>query len=144
MSTNQFFLPSVADDKGNAPPLPGGVVNAKAWSFAYNTTGIATGATVFTLPYNAIIIGYLLNIETAFNGTGDNTLDFGTTGALTQFGLDFDASVTGQTSTGFVAAPMFTALTGDIPFTVTYRGTSASAGAGQIAVLYISLSQTIP
>jgi hypothetical protein len=138
------FLPTVADDKGFGPPLAGGPVNAKTWTFAYNTTDIASGATLFTLPYQAIIIGYFLNIKTAFDGTGTNTLDFGTTGALTQYGAAFDASVTGQTSSGFVASQIGAVLTTDVPFTVRYNGTSASAGAGLISVLYIAISQTLP
>jgi len=139
-----IFLPTVADDKGFGPPLAGGPVNAKVWSFAFGDTGIATGATLFTLPFQAIIIGYVLNIKTAFNGTGTNTLDFGTTGALTRYGAAFSAASAVQFTTGFVAAQMFTSLTGDIPFTVRYNGTSPSAGVGQIAVLYIAISQTIP
>jgi len=139
-----IFLPTVADDKGFGPPLAGGPVNAKVWSFAFDDTGIDTGVTLFTLPFQAIIIGYVLNIKTAFNGTGTNTLDFGTTDALTQYGAAFDASATGQSTNGFVAAGMFTSLAGDIPFTVRYNGTAPSTGVGQIAVLYIAISQTIP
>jgi hypothetical protein len=120
---NQFFVPNVADSQGYATPYAGGVINARAWSFAYNTSGIATGATLFTLPLNAVIVGITLNITTAFDGTGTNTLSFGTTGALTQYAASVDASVTGQTSTGWTASQLFTKLATDVPITVRYNGT---------------------
>jgi hypothetical protein len=123
------------------PPGLGGVVNVMFKAFAYGDTGIGTGETLFTLPYTAEIVGYTLNIVTAFNGTVDNTLDFGITGTLTQFGQDFNAAATGQASTGFAAAAMFTPLTTETPFLVTYRGTTPSAGAGVIAVFYVMRSQ---
>lgn len=141
---NQFFIPSVADPQGFATPYAGGAVNARVWSFAYNTSGIASGVTLFTLPLNAVIVGMTLNLVTAFNGTGTNTLDFGTTGALTQYAASIDASVTGQTSTGWTASRLCTALATDTPITVRYNGTSASAGKGQLIVFYIGISQTIP
>jgi hypothetical protein len=123
------------------PPALGGVVNTMFLPFAYNTTSIASGATLFVLPYTAEIVGFTLNVVTAFDGTGTNTLDFGITGALTTFGAAFDASITGQASTGFVASAMFTPLTTETPFLVRYNGTSAAAGAGVIAVFYIMRSQ---
>jgi len=135
------FTPQIANNQRFGPPALGGVVNVLFFPFAYNDTGIGTGETLFTIPYTAEIVGFTLNVTTAFDGTGDNTLDFGTVGTLAQFGADFDASVTGQVSTGFVAAQLFTPMTGDIPFTVTYLGTSATAGAGTIAVFYIMRSQ---
>lgn len=135
------FTPQIANSERFGPPALGGVVNVLFVPFAYDTTDIDTGAVVFTIPYTAEIVGFTLNVTTAFDGSGDNTLDFGTTGALTTFGANFDASITGQASTGFVAAQMFTPMTGDIPFTVQYLGTSAAAGAGTIAVFYIMRSQ---
>lgn len=131
------FIPQVKDTDGFAPPLLGGPVNIKFASFAYNTTGIASGATLFTLPYNAEIVGYILNISTVFNGTGTNTIDFGTTGALTQFVAAQSAAATGQVSNGFTPAQMFTPLTGATPFIVRYNGTSASTGAAVVGVLYV-------
>lgn len=135
------FPNQISNSDRFGPPRLGGVVNVMFEAFAFDTTDIATGAVLFTLPYTAEIVGYTLNIVTAFDGTGDNTLDFGTTGALTAYGVDFDASITGQVSTGFVASAMYTPLTTDIPFTVKYFGTSAAAGAGVICVEYIMRSQ---
>jgi hypothetical protein len=135
------FTPQISNSVRFGPPALGGVVNALFVPFTFETTDIDAGAVLFTIPYTAEIVGITLNVTTAFDGTGDNTLDFGTTGALTQFGANFDASVTGQVSTGFAAAQLFTPMTGDIPFTVNYLGTSAAAGAGTICVFYIMRSQ---
>jgi hypothetical protein len=135
------FPNQISNSQRFGPPRLGGVVNTLFVAFAYNDTGIGTGEVLFTIPYTAEIVGFTLNVTTAFDGTGDNTLDFGTTGALTTFGADFDASVLGQVSTGFVPAQLFTPMTEDIPFTVTYLGTSPAAGAGTIAVFYIMRDQ---
>lgn len=135
------FTPQVANAQRFGPPALGGVVNVLFVPFAYNDTGIGTYETLFTIPYTAEIVQITLNVVTAFNGTGTNTLDFGTVGALTQFGAAFDASATGQVSTGFAAAQLFTPMTGDIPFTVRYNGTSASAGSATVCVFYIERSQ---
>lgn len=135
------FTPQIANDKRFGPPALGGVVNTLFYPFAYNDTGIASGITLFTLPYTAEIVGWQLVVSTAFDGTGDNTLDFGTTGALAQFGADFDASATGATQTGFVASQYGTPMTTETPVTVKYFGTSAAAGAGILFVYYIMRSQ---
>lgn len=135
------FPNQIGNDLRFGPPRLGGVVNVMFLSFAYNDTGIAAGETLFTLPYTAEIVGYTQNITTAFDGTGSNTLDYGTIGALAQFGSGLSAAATGQIDAGFVAAQMFTPLTGDIPFTVRYNGTSATVGAATICVFYIMRSQ---
>ena len=140
MSSTVFPI-QISDSNRFGPPRLGGVVNTWFYPFAYNDTGIASGEVTITIPYTAEIVGWMLNITTAFDGTGTNTLNFGTTGALTQFGAAFDASVTGQAVTGFVASQMFTPMTGDIPLTVQYNGTGASAGAGVIAVSFIERNQ---
>lgn len=136
------FSPQIHSAEGFGPPALGGVVNTMFKAFAFNTTGVAAGATLFNLPYGAEIIGYVLNISTAFDGSVANTIDFGTTGALTTFAAAIDASATGQLMNGFVPAAMFTRLSEDTPFIVRYNGTTPTAGAATIAVLYITRGTT--
>ncbi len=135
------FPNQISDSNRFGPPRLGGVVNVMFMAFAFNDATIAAGETLFTLPYTAEIVGFTQNITTAFDGTGSNTLDYGTTGALTQFGSGLSAAAIGQIDAGFVAAQMFTPLTGDIPFTVRYNGTSPTAGAATICVFYIMRDQ---
>lgn len=131
------FAGQIHNSKLFGPPALGGVVNTLFASFAFGDTGIATGETLFTLPYTAEIVGYTLNIVTAFDGTGTNTIDFGTTGALTTFAAALSAAATGQRSNGFVASAMFSRQAADVPFIVRYNGTSPSVGLAWIAVQYV-------
>lgn len=136
------FPSQVQDSDGFGPPALGGVLNCKAYLFNYNDTGIGSGVTAFTLPYNAEIIAWELIIRTAFNAGTTNTLDVGTTGALTQY-LSAGAVLgsTGQAfPAGFVPAQMFSVLAANTPITVKYNqtGTAASAGVGILIAWYIT------
>lgn len=136
------FPNQISNNQRFGPPALGGRVNVLYVPFAYNDTGIGTYEILFTIPYTAEIVGITQNITTAFDGTGDNTLDYGNPADTNAYGDGFDASVTGQVSTGFIASTWFTPFTEDTSFTVIYNGTSASAGAGTICVFYIMRSQS--
>lgn len=132
------FPDQIQSADGFGPPALGGIRNTLFAAFAYNSTGIATGFAQFTIPYNAEIVGWLVNITTAFNGTGTNTLDVGISGALTTYAAALNPGATGQITAGYVAAAMFTKLTADAAILVRYNGTSPSTGAGFLCVDYIT------
>ena len=132
------FPNQVVFGDGFGPPALGGAVNVLFASFNSATTGIASGVTLFTIPQNAEIVGYLMNTNVAWNGTGTNTIDFGTTGALTQFAAAQNAGATGQKDDGFVPTQLFVKQTGPVPFTARYNGTTATLGTTFIAVFYIT------
>lgn len=132
------FPNQIVDSEGFGPPALGGVVNVLFASFTSATTGIASGVTLFTIPQNAEIVGFLMNTTVAWNGSGTNTIDFGTTGALTQFAAAQPAGSTGQKADGFVATQLFVKETGPVPFTARYNGTTATLGTTFIKVEYIT------
>lgn len=136
-----IFPNQIKDVDGFGPPGLGGIINVKYASFAFNTSGIASGATLFTLPNNAEIVLWQLVVSTAFDGTGTNTLDFGTTGALTQFASALAANATGERSNGFDPTQYANRLGANTPVTVRYNGTSPANGAAVLMCFYIERSK---
>jgi len=126
---------------GFGPPGLGGIVNVKFAVFNYNDTGIATSETLFALPLGVEIVGIALNVITAFNGTGTNTLDFGIVGNLTAFAAAINAATLGQADSGWTPSALFTQTTGEDDVTVRYNGTTPSAGKAVFAIFYIERSK---
>jgi len=123
------------DSDGFPYPIPG-VQLAKFASFTF---AVAAGTALFTLPNNAEIVGWMLNVTTAFNATTTNTLDVGVAGAQQQFAATLALGTAGQFVTGFVGTQLFTRLPGVTTVTVRYNqtGTAATAGAANLLVEYI-------
>jgi hypothetical protein len=119
------------DSDGFPFPIPGAVM----CKFAYLDYTYESGTAVFFLPNNAEIVGWLLNVNTAFNAGATNTLDVGITGALTQFAAGLSVATAGMVTTGFATAYMGVKLAGITPVTVNYNQTSTVASAG-VAYLY--------
>lgn len=126
---------TILDDQSFAPPTYGGAEAVKYASVTFTDT---TAKSLFTLPKGAVITGWTVNVTTAFNGSGTDLLDIGTTDA-DAFANDLDLSATGQIVTGFIPAAMFTALTEDTVVTATYTDSAedADAGAAVVCVRYI-------
>ena len=119
------------DPDGFPFPMPGAQM-AKFAAFNYQ---VAAGTGIFTLPNNAEIIGWTLNVTTAFNAGTTNTLDIGVAGALTQFAATLALGSVGQVVSGFVASQLFTRLPGVTTVTVRYNQTGGAASAGVATLL---------
>lgn len=128
----------VTDPYGFAPPTAGGAVACKYASVAYTDT---TAKTLFTLPAGAVIVGWLVNVSTAFNSSGTDLLDIGNSGTANAYANDLNVASAGQINTGFVVSALFTELTEEVTVTATFVQSVADAttGAATIAVLYITL-----
>lgn len=116
-------------------PVPG----AEMVKFAQVTYQTASGTSLFTLPNNAEITGWLLNVSTVFNAATTNTLDIGISGAQTQFATTLALGATGQLVTGFAVSQLGIRLPGQTTVTVRYNqtGTAATTGVSTLFVRYI-------
>ena len=109
-------------------------------SFAYNTPNIATDGTikVGTIPAGSIIVMAGIKVTTAFNAGTTNTINVGTAS-------DHDAVIDELDITASAAEWQVSYRGGDVTFTadtplyVTYdqTGDAATAGAGEVVVMYI-------
>lgn len=109
---------------------------------AFNTTGIATGIVIGTLPATAIITRWVVHIMTAFNAGTTNVLEVGMNSATFN-----DIAATASTVSGTLGAKSgdvaaVTArgrLAADTPVRAIYTqtGGAATTGAAEIAVFYI-------
>jgi hypothetical protein len=124
------------DADGFAPAQHGGVVNVKYAAFAYTDT---TAKALFTLPKGAEIVGWNVNITTAFNSSGTDLLDVGDGTTANRFANDLVLSTAAQLVTGFDPDEMFVELTDDTTIYATYVQSVADADAGQatLACFYI-------
>jgi len=133
----------IEDADGFTPPPAGGTLAVKYGSQTYEN-GADNPAELFTLPEGAVIVGWLVNVATAFNDTGTDGLDLGAGTTANRFANDLNVASTGQTVTGFDPDELFDAL--DAPTTIhaTYVGENAgdtgtaSAGAATVAAFYIT------
>ena len=55
-----------------------------------------TAKNLFTLPKNAFVMYFLVDVDTAFNGAGTDFLDLGKSGNATYFANDVDVSAANQ------------------------------------------------
>lgn len=130
----------VRDSDNYGKPQVGGAVHVRRKTFAFNTSGIASGITLFYLPAGAEIVDQELIVQTAFDAGDTNTLDFGTTGALTRYAAALAAGSAARVTAGFAVGQFGPAgaLTARTPYTVRYNqaGTAAAAGAGLVIVKF--------
>lgn len=109
-------------------------------SFAYDTPGIGTAATVQvgTLPAGCLVLETIVRVRTAFNAATTNVIIVGTSDDDDEFieAADVDESTAGTT---FSARSAGLVMTSDTPVYVKYSqtGTAASAGEADVVVLYI-------
>lgn len=116
------------------------VVHFLRKTVAYTTSGVAQ--TVGTIPAGAVIIKPMsgVQISTAFNDSGTDYLDIGTTANDDLFGTDLDLS-----SATFVALDEAVGdylVTSDTTITATYTGQNANASAGSCEVLIAYVPDT--
>lgn len=109
---------------------------------AYNTTGVATGVEIGTLPAGAIITRWIAHITTAFNAGTTNVLEVGMN-ASTYNDIAPTATVLAGTLGAKSGDPAVSTARGrlaaDTPVRAIYTqsGTPASAGSAEVAVFYI-------
>ncbi len=95
-----------------------------------------TAKDLFTLPAGAQIIGFLVNVTTAFDDSGgSDLLDLGTAETADQFVADFDCGSTGLTLQASADEDALSAAT--VVQGVYTPGTGAAAGAATISCLYL-------
>lgn len=87
---------------------------------------------LFTLPKNAMVLFFLVDVDTGFNDSGTDLLDLGKTGTATYFADDINVATAGQvmvqqTNLGDIGSAV-------IQVTGTYAGQNSNATAGQATV----------
>jgi hypothetical protein len=112
---------------------------------AFNTSGIASGVLIGTVPAGAKIMHIRIFVDTAFNAATTNVLQGGTTGTGTNLFTSTDAAAgTPGPKTPASAANQATGLifTQDTDLFVSYTqtGTAATAGAATIIVEFVPLT----
>lgn len=129
---------------GFTHPAYGGTVAVKFAPVTYLNLSTLPAA-LFDLPLGAVIVGWTVNITTAFNGSGTNLLDIGISGTTQKYAASLNVGAVGQITYGFVPGVMFTtALTEPLAAQAIYTdgSSNSSAGALTVAVFYILRSLT--
>lgn len=123
------------DSDGYGPPQYGGTVNCR-----YNTVYYYhedDKAYLFTLPAGAEIVGWSVNVVTAFNG-GTDVMDIGDYDTANKYADDLDITSAGQIVTGFDDDEMFAELSSETQFFASpSSGGTQSAGQANVAVFFI-------
>lgn len=112
---------------------------------AYNTTGLASGILIGTVPAGAKIVSVQIFIDTAFNAATTNVLQGGTTGTGTNLFTTTDAAAgtagpkVGARAANQGAGLIFAADT-DLFVSYTQTGTAATTGAATVLVEFVPLT----
>jgi|GEM_PF-1606355 hypothetical protein len=141
--------------------MPTGVTGSKALrhhlpmpkcvsaSFAYNTSGIASGvSTGVIIPKGATITYAAVIVDTVFNGGTTNVVTVGYGANLNEI---FDASTSGSSVTEGTAGVYTSAAALALRFTAdqevkvkyTQSGTAASTGAARLVIVYVEEGPTL-
>ncbi|MFA6031819.1 MAG: hypothetical protein WC889_02830 [Myxococcota bacterium] len=112
---------------------------------AFNTTGIATGVLIGTVPAGAKLTQVLIHIDTAFNAGTTNVLQGGVTGVGTTLFTTTEAAagtagVKVATDSATQGRGLEFAADTDLFVSYTQTGTAATTGVATITVEYIPLS----
>ena len=118
----------------------GQVLMSQSFSFAYTTEGSATDTNV-VIPANSQIVSVDVNVETAFNDTGADILEVGSSADTDLYVNDTDISAVGSIAMGTAAlcANWKDFGTSDIRVGYIYNGANndASAGAATVTINYL-------
>ena len=112
---------------------------SQAGTVAYTDT---SAKSLFILPAGSKIISVIVDVTTAFNSSGTDLLDVGTTANGALYVNDLDVSSTGHNVCTLVAGNLASILnvgTSDVTVTATYAQSvaDAAAGAATVTVNYI-------
>jgi len=118
----------------------GQVLMSQSFSFAYSTEGSATDTTV-VIPANSQIVSVDVNVETAFNDSGSDLLEVGSSADTDLYVNDVSIAAIGKIALGTAAlcANWKDIGTTDIVVGYIYNGANndASAGAATVTINYL-------
>ena len=118
----------------------GQVLMSQSFSFAYSTEGSATDTTV-VIPANSQIVSIEVNVETAFNDSGTDLLEVGSSADTDLYVNDVSIAAIGKIALGTAAlcANWKDIGTSDIKIGYIYNGANndASAGAATVTINYL-------
>ena len=118
----------------------GQVLMSQSFSFAYSTEGSATDTTV-VIPANSQIVSIEVNVETAFNDSGSDLLEVGSSADTDLYVNDVSIAAIGKIALGTAAlcANWKDIGTSDIRIGYIYNGANndASAGAATVTINYL-------
>jgi hypothetical protein len=118
----------------------GQVLMSQSFSFTYAVEGAATDTNV-VIPANSQIVSVDVNVETAFNDTGSDILEVGSSADTDLYVNDTDISAVGSIAMGTAAlcANWKDIGTSDIRVGYIYNGANndASAGAATVTINYL-------
>ena len=127
---------TVGDDVKNT----GQVLMSQTFSFDYTVEGAATDTNV-VLPANSQIVSVDVNVETAFNDSGADILEVGSSADTDLYVNDTDISAVGSIAMGTAAlcANWKDIGTSDVRVGYIYNGANndASAGAATVTISYL-------
>jgi len=127
---------TVGDDVKNT----GQVLMSQTFSFDYTVEGAATDTNV-VIPANSQIVSVDVNVETAFNDSGADILEVGSSADTDLYVNDTDISAAGSIAMGTAAlcANWKDIGTSDIRVGYIYNGANndASAGAATVTINYL-------
>jgi hypothetical protein len=127
---------TVGDDVKNT----GQVLMSQTFSFDYTVEGTATDTNV-VIPANSQIVSVDVNVETAFNDSGADVLEVGSSADTDLYVNDTDISAIGSIAMGTAAlcANWKDIGTSDIRVGYIYNGANndASAGAATVTINYL-------
>ena len=118
----------------------GQVLMSQSFSFTFATEGTATDTNV-VIPANSQIVSVDVNVETAFNDTGADILEVGSSADTDLYVNDTDISAVGSIAMGAAAlcANWKDIGTSDVRIGFIYNGANddASAGAATVTINYL-------
>ena len=118
----------------------GQVLMSQSFSFAYSTEGSATDTTV-VIPANSQIVSIEVNVETAFNDSGNDLLEVGSSADTDLYVNDVSIAAVGKIALGTAAlcANWKDIGTSDVRIGYIYNGANddASAGAATVTISYL-------
>ena len=148
MSTTTFSGPIKAGTISNTTGTTAGtdmkntgqVLMSQTFSFDYTVEGTATDTAV-VIPANSQIVSVDVNVETAFNDSGSDLLEVGSSADTDLYVNDTDISAIGSIAMGTAAlcANWKDIGTTDIVVGYIYNGANnnASAGAATVTISYL-------
>ncbi len=117
----------------------GGVLSAITTTVAYTDS---SAVTIGTIPANSQIVDIFIDVTTAFNAAGTDTMTIGKTGSAAAFVTATSVASAGRASVATTGVYSAWADSGssDITATATFAqtGTAASAGAARVTIVYKS------
>ena len=117
----------------------GGVLSAITTTIAFSDS---SAVTIGTIPANSQIVDINIDVTTAFNAAGTDTVTVGKTGSAAAFVAATSVASAGRASVATTGVYSAWADTGssDITATATFAqtGTAATAGAARVTIVYKS------